>query len=316
MKRFALLFIISGYLLAAEEILTEQPAAKRARIQRPASELNRTTALVFYGYGKKLSGYEDPLYVAEDKSDYLKSNAHTIAAEVTFQVAHNFTGDMPITQSADHLRVGLQLSSWLTPQGKNIVIPETGAPLFTDRVEAELAAERLTGLGFFMGLGGEHFHFDGGLLMTVDIRYEEQRLRRVIDADGNPVLNPDNSVKTEYVPGRGLFISDIYLIPTLQIRYGREKDIHLYFNILRGVYQYTADFVNLTVAIPLGENFRLDSGVGLAPRATLFLQPVIRYAGFEFALKGGLILNFYEAELPRVAITDSLYGQIAVNATF
>lgn len=273
--------------------------------------------------GNKLAGYNDPRYVAPDKSDYLKSSAQT--ANLEFAVKIPYKTD-PANREAllwglfdgmEFLRFGGQLTAWAIPAGANVSIPKLGAPVNSgEAVNATIEAMARPGIGFFFGFGKKDFELDIGIHIAADIQCEGSRTRRVFDGNGNAVLDGSGNIVTEQIPGRGCSPATIYGLPTLKFSWGARGDLQFFVSAGRETFEFHRDYLQTYFRIPLWTFLKLDLGAGLFPNATLFVQPNFDLGPVSLAVRGGLSLNYYESELRRVALADAFYLAVSVSGRF
>lgn len=271
---------------------------------------------ISFAQGKRLVGYEDPRYISEDKSDYLKSGAMTGNMEFTVKMAQRIkssTHDSPLQSiftGTEYLRVGGQIIGWSTLNGSSISIPKTGPPMNGIPVNASLEAATRPGIGFFFGFGGKDFEIDFGLITLLAFEREGNRTRRIIDSNGNDTGN------TEEVPGRGLFIANAFVLPTFRLSYGEPNNLQFFISAGRETFEFHKDYLQSYFRIPSADFLSIDVGVGLFPNATLFVQPNVSLSVVTIGLRGGISLNHYTSELKRVSLTDAIYFACSVSSKF
>jgi hypothetical protein len=176
----ALLLWVAGIAAEAKPripLVTEKPAGADA-LKEPASDslpeklADRFEIFAAYARGNKLVGYNDPRYVANDKTDYLKSDAMTANLEFTARVPYRVRSGSnsalaDIFDGVDFLRFGGQITGWSILTGPDIAIPKIGAPVYSDAVTAKIDAATRPGLGFFFGVGKKNFEVDFGLTVSL-----------------------------------------------------------------------------------------------------------------------------------------------------
>lgn len=276
-----------------------------------------------FAQGNKLAGFYDPRYVAPDKSDYLKAPAQTANLEFAVKIPYKTN---TINRDAllwglfdgmDFLRLGLQMTAWVIPEGANVSIPKLGTPVnSSEPVHATIEAMTRPGMGFFFGFGKKDFELDIGLHIAADIQCEGSRTRRVFDGNGNAVLDASGNVVTEQVPGRGCSPATIYALPTLKFSWGARGDLQFFITAGRETFEFHRDYLQTYFRIPLLAFLKLDLGAGIFPNATLFLQPNFDLGPVSLAVRGGLSLNYYQSELRRVALADAFYLAASVSGRF
>lgn len=284
--------------------------------EQPPMPIDRYEIFASFAQGNRLEGYTDPRYVAEDKTDYLKSQAMTGNFEFTVKVPYRIKGNaadstlQEIFAGTEYLRIGGQLTGWSILSGKNVTIPKTGAPLNADAVNASLTSTTRPGIGFFFGFGKRDLEVDLGMTMALAFENEGSRTRRVVDASGNV------TGATEEVAGRGLFISNAFVLPTFKLAWGSRDDLQYVISAGRETFEYQRDYLQTYFRIPVATFLKMDVGVGLYPNATLFLQPNLVFGKIMVGLRGGISLNYYESELKRVSVTDAVYFAVSVSGRF
>lgn len=282
----------------------------------PAAPIDRYEIFASFSQGNRLEGYTDPRYVAEDKTDYLKSPAMTGNIEFTVKVPYRIKGNatdstlQEIFAGTEYLRIGGQLTSWSILNGSNVAIPKTGAPINADAVSANLASTTRPGFGFFFGFGKRDLEVDLGVTVALAFEREGSRTRRVVDANGNV------TGATEEVAGRGLFIANAFVLPTFRLAWGGQNDLQYVISAGRETFEYQRDYLQTYFRIPVASMLKVDLGVGLYPNATLFLQPNLIFGKVMVGLRGGISLNYYESELKRVSVTDAIYFAASVSGRF
>jgi hypothetical protein len=321
---------ISAHLLLAGSLgiyaqgQTGAPAALPTPISapQPAPLRDRIEIYSSFSQGNKLVGFTDPRYVADDKTDYLKSPAMTANLEFTFKVPYSIKGGatdstlQELFAGTEYLRVGGQLTGWSILNGSSVAIPKTGAPINGDAVNASLSAVTRPGIGFFFGFGKRDFEIDMGLTMALAFENEGSRTRRLVNANGTAQTDASGNVLTEQVAGRGLFISNAFVLPTFRMAWGPRGGFQYFITAGREMFEYQRDYLQTYFRVPVVPGLRLDLGVGLFPNATLFVQPNVDIGPVTLGLRGGITLNYYDSELARVSITDALYFGVTLSGRF
>ncbi len=290
--------------------------ASTAVAEQPPLPIDRYEIFASFSQGNRLEGYTDPRYVAEDKTDYLKSPAMTGNIEFTVKVPYRIKGNaadstlQEIFAGTEYLRIGGQLTGWSILSGSNVTIPKTGAPLNADAVNASLTSTTRPGLGFFFGFGKRDLEVDLGMTMALAFENEGSRTRRVVDTNGNV------TGATEEVAGRGLFISNAFVLPTFKLAWGGSDSLQYVISAGRETFEYQRDYLQTYFRIPMATFLKFDLGVGLYPNATLFLQPNLIFGKVMVGLRGGISLNYYESELKRVSVSDAVYFALSVSGRF
>lgn len=275
-----------------------------------------------FSQGKKLVGFTDPRYVANDKTDYLKSDAMTGNLEFTVKVPYQIRGNasdstlQEIFHGTEYLRIGGQLTGWGILSGQSVSVPKTGAPINGQAVSAILNSATRPGIGFFFGFGKRDLEVDLGITMSLAFENEGSRTRRIVDANGNPVLDGSGNVTTEQVAGRGLFISNAFVLPTFRLAYGARGSLQFIVAAGRELFEFQRDYVQSYFRIPVVSFLKFDIGVGFFPNATLFMQPNIEIGPVTLGLRGGITLNYYDSELRRVSIPDAIYFGVSLSGRF
>ncbi len=289
--------------------------ASTAVAEQPPLPIDRYEIFASFSQGNRLEGYTDPRYVAEDKTDYLKSPAMTGNIEFTVKVPYRIKGNaadstlQEIFAGTEYLRIGGQLTGWSILNGSNVAIPKTGAPINADAVNATLASATRPGLGFFFGFGKRDLEVDLGLTVTVAIENEGSRTRRIVDSNGNVT-------GVEEVPGRGAGFVNAFVLPTFRLAWGGHNDLQYVISAGRETFEYQRDYLQTYFRIPVASMVKVDLGVGLYPNATLFLQPNLIFGKVMVGLRGGISINYYESELQRVSLTDAIYFAASVSGRF
>lgn len=275
-----------------------------------------------FSQGKKLVGFSDPRYVADDKTDYLKSEAMSANLDFTVKVPYairagaNDSALQELFHGTEYLRIGGQFTGWTVLNGQSVSIPKTAAPINGEAVNANLNAATRPGLGLHFGLGKRDFEVDLGIAVSLAFENEGYRTRRIIDANGNPVLDATGNVATEQVPGRGLFVANAFALPTFRLMWGAPGNLQFFVTAGRELFEFQRDYLQSYFRLPIASFFRLDLGVGFFPNATLFVQPNIILGSLTLGVRGGMTLNYYESELRRVSIPDALYFGASLSARF
>lgn len=319
---FFLLLFMNVAVSAQNETVTDSQPVQPAQVeQRTVASESAGVSEAFeihmsYSQGRKLVGYTDPRYVADDKTDYLESAAMTANLELLYRLPYKVKADpdrRPIENmfaGVEYLRIGMVLNGWSIQNGSSISIPAINAPVNSDAVEAELKSEFRPGLGFFIGYGKITSELDFGLTLMPSFETEGSRTRRIVDTNGNL------TGETEEVPGRGTFITNWYVVPTFKWVYGRKRTLQFIASAGRGTYEFNRDYLQTYFRIPMWHFLSIETGIGLYPTATLFLQPNLHFGDFLLGLRGGITMNYYEDELKRVSITDTLYFALTLSAKF
>jgi len=274
-----------------------------------------------YAKGSKLMGYNDPRYLAADKTDYLKSDAMTANLEFTAKVPYrirsgSLVGITDILDGVDYLRFGGQITGWSVLTGPGISIPKTGAPASGDAVSANIDAATRPGLGFYFGVGRQNMEIDLGLTVSLAFASEGSRTKYVTDATGVVQTDAAGNYRTEQVPGRGTFISDAFVLPTFRFAWGARDSLQFFISAGREQFEFQRDYLQSYFRLPFGKIFKLDLGIGLYPNATLFLQPNFEIGRVTIGLRGGIAVNYYMPELRRVGLADSLYIGASISGRF
>lgn len=310
-------------LKPADAVLVPENPPKPLIPEPPPMVLNeRYEIFTSFSQGKKLVGFTDPRYVANDKTDYLKSDAVTGNLEFTVKVPYQIKGSandstlQEIFHGTEYLRIGGQLTGWSILSGQAVSIPKTGAPINGQAVSATLNSATRPGIGFFFGFGRRDLEVDLGMTMSLAFENEGSRTRRVVDAAGNPVLDGSGNVTTEQVAGRGLFISNAFVLPTFRLAYGPRGSLQFIVAAGRELFEFQRDYVQSYFRIPVVSFLKFDIGVGFFPNATLFMQPNIEIGPLTLGLRGGITLNYYDSELKRVSIPDAIYFGISLSGRF
>lgn len=295
------------------------PAASEAT---PFVLRDRFEIFASYAQGKKLVGFTDPRYVANDKTDYLESDALTANLEFTFKVPYQIKGNpsdstlQEFFHGTEYLRIGGQLTGWSILSAQSVAIPKTGAPINGQAVSANLNSATRPGIGFFFGIGKRDLEVDLGITMSLAFENEGSRTRRVVDANGNVQTDASGNVVTEQVPGRGLFISNAFVLPTFRMVWGARGNLQFYLTAGREMFEFQRDYIQSYFRLPLASFFKFDIGVGFFPTATLFLQPNFELGPVMLGIRGGITLNYYDSELKRVSITDAVYFGASLSGRF
>ncbi|HNE21148.1 MAG TPA: hypothetical protein PLF85_15610 [Turneriella sp.] len=282
----------------------------------PPAYTERFEIFASFSQGTRLTGYTDPRYVANDKTDYLESPAMTANIEFSGKIPYRIKGSptdsalQDIFAGTEYLRIGGQLTGWSILNSSSVSIPKTGAPISADAVNANLNATTRPGLGFFFGFGKRDFEIDFGITTALAFEHEGSRTRRVVDANGNV------TGATEEVSGRGLFIANAFVLPTFRLAWGGRDDLQFFVAAGRETFEYQRDYVQTYFRIPVAAFLKVDFGVGLFPNATLFLQPNLVFGNIMVGVRGGITLNYYESELRRVSINDALYFALSASGRF
>jgi|JI10StandDraft_1071094.scaffolds.fasta_scaffold18044_8 hypothetical protein len=295
---------------------TTPPEAQPVTPAEIPEPIERYELFASFAQGNRLEGYTDPRYVAEDKTDYLKSPAVTGNIEFTVKVPYRIKGNaadstlQEIFAGTEYLRIGGQLTGWSILNGSSVAIPKTGAPINGDAVSTSLASTTRPGLGFFFGFGKRDLEVDLGLTMALAFENEGSRTRRIVDANGNVTGG------TEEVAGRGVFISNAFVLPTFRLAWGGRNDLQYVISAGRETFEYQRDYLQTYFRIPVASMLKVDLGVGLYPNATIFLQPNLVFGKVMVGLRGGISINYYETELKRVSVTDAIYFAVSVSGRF
>lgn len=302
--------------------LAELPPAQTQPGEAPPPQLaDRFEIFASYAKGSKLAGYNDPRYLANDKTDYLKSDAMTANLEFTARVPYrvrsgNNSALADIFDGVDFLRFGGQITGWSVLTGPSINIPKTGSPINGDAVTANINAASRPGLGFFFGVGKNSFEVDFGLTVSLAFANEGARTRYVTNAAGVVQTDASGNYLTEQVPGRGMFISDAFVLPTFRFVWGQRNNLQFFVSAGREQFEFQRDYLQTYFRLPIATWLKLDLGIGLFPSATFFLQPNLEFKGFTIGLRGGFALNYYAPELRKVSPADSLYLGASVSGRF
>lgn len=284
--------------------------------------IDRFEIVVSASQGKAIAGYNDPRYVADDKSDYLKSNA--ISGNVDFVINVPFKpGDSAFEQNfkelftdLDFLRFGGQLTGRTILEGQSIFIPRTNAPINAEEVRRTLPSATQPGFGFFFGVGGPSIVIDLGVNISAPIEYEGSRTRRLIDANGNLLLDASGNALTEQVPGRGGSFGAVVALPTFKLLWGARNNLQFAVSAGRDTFAFHRDYIQTYFRVPIVSFLKLDFGAGLYPTASIFLQPNIEMGPVTVGLRGGISLNYYDSEIKRVSLVDAIYFGGSLSARF
>lgn len=328
MKTFLLLIVV---FISVSQIYPEEPKIKL--IAEPEQAQTKTTIeqkidddersykdgqtflLLNYGYSKVLRGYTDDLYVGQDKSDYFYTNNHNAFFEFSQLMSVNFDSLNKIIGSRVNPEVGFNLGAYVIPESATVNIPAGKAPVNSHGVNQKIDDEQIYTIGFFLGGASKLKSIEIGATFAINLKKEEKRERRILDGNGNPVLNTNGTPATEFDPGRGYFAT-LFILPNFRFRYGDPDQLNITFDILRGHVNLVNDWFNYYIHIPIMKYFELEIGNGLFPYATLFIRPILRIGNFRFSVKGGMDLNFYQNNLERVGIQDTFYGDIGMDFHF
>ncbi len=310
-------------LKAIEPALVAENQPKPLTPEPPPMALSeRYEIFTSFSQGKKLVGFTDPRYTANDKTDYLKSDAMTGNLEFTVKVPYQIKGNandstlQEIFHGTEYLRIGGQLTGWGILSGQNVSIPKTSAPINGQAVSATLNSATRPGIGFFFGFGKRDLEVDLGITMSLAFENEGSRTRRIVDANGNPVLDGSGNVTTEQVAGRGLFISNAFVLPTFKLAYGARGNLQFIVAAGRELFEFQRDYVQSYFRLPVLSFFKFDIGVGFFPNATLFMQPNFDIGPLTLGIRGGITLNYYDSELRRVSIPDAIYFGVSLSGRF
>jgi len=304
------------------EKLSELTAPPPTNPDQPAEPLrDRFEIFAAFARGSKLVGYNDPRYIASDKTDYLKSEAMTANLEFTGRMPYRIRsgnnsalGDL--FDGVDYLRFGGQFTGWSILSGQSIVVPKTGSPINADAVKANIDAATRPGVGFHFGIGKSNFELDLGINVSLAFANEGSRTRYVTNAAGAVQTDSSGGYLTEQVPGRGMFISDAFVLPTLRFVWGERHNLQFFVTAGRELFEFQRDYLQTYFRLPVANFFKLDLGIGLFPTATLFLQPNFDFGGVMLGIRGGLSLNYYATELRRVGFADSFYLGASASGRF
>lgn len=183
-------------------------------------------------------------------------------------------------------------------------------------MSATLNSATRPGIGFFFGFGKRDLEVDLGITMSLAFENEGSRTRRIVDANGNPVLDGSGNVTTEQVAGRGLFISNAFVLPTFRLAYGARGNMQFIVAAGRELFEFQRDYVQSYFRIPVVSFLKFDIGVGFFPNATLFMQPNFDIGPVTLGIRGGVTLNYYDSELKRVSIPDAIYFGVSLSGRF
>lgn len=307
--------------LALEKALGTDAPKEPASDNSPEKPVDRFEVFAAFARGNKLVGYNDPRYLANDKTDYLKSDAMTANLEFTVRVPYRVRSGgnsalADIFDGVDFLRFGGQVTGWSVLTGPGISIPKTGAPISAEAVSASINAASRPGLGFFFGIGKNSFEVDLGLTVSLAFANEGSRTKYVTNGAGTVQTDGSGNYLTEQAPGRGMFISDAFVLPTFRFVWGQRNNMQFFVSAGREQFEFQRDYLQTYFRLPVAGFFKLDLGVGLFPNATLFLQPNFEFGRLMIGLRGGIALNYYVPELRRVGLSDSLYVGVSVSGRF
>ena len=246
------------------------------------------------GIGTHLFGYYDQRYEGYDKTAYLKAATYNFGMEY---YKANLGDYIPALKD---IRAGFNIAfqkrngfkqKTLRAMG---LIPEKTVP----EDEKNINPESWLNLGFFMGLDNKWYGIDLGLTVSLNPYYEDER----VFGDGT----------TE--EGRGwLWGSGTTIYPNIQVRLGKSDSAHFVFNVLRDDYDVKYGVINVYLALPLGEYFGLDIGGYLYQTDSIFIAPKVKFKDFTAKVKFGTIINYQDEVFQKVAIFDSLYGNLSLS---
>jgi len=245
------------------------------------------------GFGTHLYGYYDERYDEYDQSAYLKTSTFNLGVEyykAGFGNTASFLKDIKAG-----FNIAFQKRNAFTPKKLSgmMNIPERTVP----EEEETINAESWLNLGFFVGLDNKWYGIDFGLTVSLNPYYEKERVFK----DGT---------KEE---GRGwLWGSGTSLYPNIQFRLGKEDSAHFIFNVLREDYDVKYGVINVYVSLPVNKYFDLDVGGYLYQTDSIFIAPKIKFNGFSAKFKFGTIINYQDEIFEKVAIFDSLFGNVAL----
>jgi hypothetical protein len=255
--------------------------------------LYRDNITIWGGMGKHLFGYEDYRYAGDDKGAYLDAQSFNLGVE------YYKTGFGDYLPALKDIKVGFNIafqkrdaftSKTLTAMQS---IPEKIVP----NDQKYTNPEAWVNLGFFVGMDNKWYGIDLGLTINLNPYYEKERL--MINGTREPINK--------------WYWGDAYIIPNFYFRLGKEDSAHFVFSVLREDYDLKYGAISVYVSLPLHKYFGVDIGGYLYQTDSIFIAPKITIAGFTAKFKVGTILNYQDSVFTKVAIFDSLFGNLALS---
>jgi len=273
--------------------------------QEAFSSGQRLSKITFFGgYHKHLYSYTDERYRGDDKGDYISTDSQQAGLEVYGMVLKG------LHPSLEDLRGGLNLNFYR--HGK--ISPRTLYAVPLHSIDAETVPsgymdqiqEYFFDIGIFAGIDKKWYAVDLGF--TFRVKAINEKVRDKLD----PASDPANPTYIE-VEGRGVLFEDSSFLPNFFFRLGIEKNPHLTFGIFRENYDPQYGIIQSKIVFPVSSYFTMKLGGYMYKTQSLFLEPLFSFKGFSLGLKAGIIINYNDDELTRVAIADSLFYSASIS---
>jgi len=248
------------------------------------------------GTGKHLFGYKDERYAGSDKGDYLKSTTINVGIEYYKEGFGDYAGFLK------DIRFGTNIAFQKRGSFTQKTLPAMPEYSITEKTipqkEEDINAESWINLGFFAGIDNKWYAIDLGLTISLNPYYEKER----------------ELVNGEKEDGKGwLWGNDNDVYPNFHFRLGKEDQAHFIVNVLREDYDVKYGVINLYVSLPIHKYLGLDIGGYLYQTDSIFIAPKLTIGDFTAKVKMGAVINYQDKVFTKVAIFDSLFGNLALS---
>lgn len=262
---------------------------------------------LFAGAGKVLKGYRDPLYVSDDKSDYLETWDYHAGMEFSMAFANRADMSREIFGDADYVIFGL--NAHFNTRDKEVTkrIPKV-VPQNPRAQTITLPGKNYVVLGIFSGFAGPKFGIQPGFSTFFEAQDEPKRRR----------YKEDGSGEVETVPGRGLVLTDILVRPNMRVRVGDVNGIHFKAQYMREQFIAEIDSLQAGMAGVFSDWYTLEMGTGLHPYLSVYHKSILTIPALNIAfhIKMSLVLNYYKTNLEKIALDDAWFGNFGLDYHF
>jgi len=288
MKYFITMCI--AFLLTITIYAQESSSSFSENMSKPGE--HKKSVSIFMGFNNNLYGYEDERYVGDDKGDYLETTGSYYGAEffLTGFGAAGIGQDLRFgINTNNYYRGGFNNTTLYAVPSRDIEARE----IISDDIKR--AGKLYNYTGFFFGLDRYLFGIDAGLTAGMRMYYESTRQR----------YQKDGSIKD--VDGRGWIMDKGELQMNMFMRVGPESMPHFIFERFRENYDPVYGNTIVKIVFPVNQYFKFSGGGTLDSAASIFIEPAVVFNGFGLSARCGSNINYFDSDLKRVGLQDTLF---------
>ncbi len=270
---------------------------------------------IWGGMREHLYGYTDQRYAGcegddedceKDQGDYIKTDSQQFGLEL---LVSDFSDVYPDLKSG---RTGFNIAAnrrdKIRPRTLYAVplhgIPEEIVP--GDDAGLKKNQEWQWNIGIFIGIDKRICAFDFGITFLTTIESEEKRMAY------GPDSTPENPTYVER-EGRGFMFGDPRIQANALLRLGIEDKSHFILSFNRLDYDPIYGSLQSKFCFPIWEYLALNTGGYLWKTQSVFIEPVIKFAGASLGYKAGVIINFHDDEFEKASIKDSVFQSVSLS---